>query len=314
MKVKAKCRKSLLIECGQFCLTDWQMASHNMRPSQPEKYFEFYQMIIAQTGLNSNPLSNSQPSANSVGYGFWWLLPISVVGAGIVWYLRRQMIPPEKRSSSKNLVHTKSAANKAKNTSSSENLDVTASANRRVSEPKKVGKKKKKDRSNSERRTQTVVSSLPSTPEIKKDSTGTLTPISIAQTLARPESMSQTSAPNNAIFEPLREVVQQRRKSTFSTASDFLQSNESVVSSLPSGGKFERTVAPSAATRLVANRWPTPATQPLPTAKIATPHPKASLAPNPVSSPVPVPVQEKGLKSFVSKVKNSASANTDPEN
>ena len=269
-------------------------------------------MIIAQTGLNSSPLSNSQPSANSVGDGFWWLLPIIVVGAGIVWYLRRQLIPPGKKSSSKNLVQTKSAANKSKNTSPSGILDVAASSIRRVSEPKKVGKKKKKERGNSERNTQTVVSSLPVTPKVKKVSTSGLTPTSIAPSLTRPESTSQASVPSNAIFEPLREVVQQRRKSTFSTPIASLQSNEAVVSNQPSGGKFERTVAPSAATRSVANRWPTPATQQLQTTKIATPQPMVSLPPSPISSPVPLPVQATGLKSFVTKVKSSASTNTDP--
>lgn len=274
--------------------------------------FRIPKMLIAQTSLNSFPLLEIQTEVSPNNYGMWWLLLLAFALSGFVWFVRRQLRRSVQKSSSKDVHKTKGPNNNANNASPSVGVEFSASRIGRDANPRNIGKKKKKDRIRSERNSKASESIQHVAGEAKKASLADLAPTSIALNFSPVAKPSQASIASNAIFEPLREVVQQRRKSTFSTSIASSQSNEAVVSNQPSGGKFERTVAPSAASRMVANRWPAPAEQKGKMAEIASSQPQALLPPSPITNPVPVQVQAKGLQSFVSKVKSSVSTNTDP--
>ncbi|HUP81752.1 MAG TPA: hypothetical protein VM260_24585, partial [Pirellula sp.] len=140
---------------------------------------------------------------------------------------------------------------------------------------------------------------------------------------------SPAPAPVNPIFEPLFDVVQHRKKSTATPPEMPSQTNQTIVPAQSSGGKFERNMVTAAATRSIASRWPTTATQQSRTAEIETSSRQLlsqmdpsssspnilsgatapSQPPTTVSSPLEAPAN--GLKSFVSKVKSTNATNSD---
>ena len=278
----------------------------------------FLQMLIAQTGLNPSPLLDIQPGDDGTSYSLWWLVPIAFMAVGISWYIRGQAKRNEQKTRPTRAPTTKMSESKTRQIADREVDMASQSLVPDVKSTKKTGKSKKRDRKRSEQQDKPAVSLQRNMSDAFSNGASELTPKvltpSVSSSMAPFGSPTQQQTPVNAIFEPLREVVQQRRNSTFSAPIASSQSNEAVVSSQPSGGKFERTVAPAAAARVVANRWPTPSTQPVKTALSAASRPQALLPPSPISNPVsvPVPVQATGLKSFVTRVKSSAATNPDP--
>ena len=133
--------------------------------------------------------------------------------------------------------------------------------------------------------------------------------------LFEPAPLPKQPTPVNAIFEPLRDVSQHRRKPTFTTPNAPSQTKEAVGSIQHSGGKFERTEASANPTRSVANRWPASATQQVISSVTATPRPQSPSPSNLKSSQATVvPVSTapaNGLKSFVSKIKGSVATSSD---
>ena len=122
------------------------------------------------------------------------------------------------------------------------------------------------------------------------------------------------SKPVNAIFEPLRDAVKERKRQKYGEeSSDQFESNDSSRQREPDlvsqlfGGKFERIV-PKASIRSYANRWPAAEAQQVKLTPASTPRPQPIATAIPAAVSVPVPVTsapEMGLKSFVSKVKKS---------
>ena len=281
-------------------------------------------MLIAQTGLIPSPLLDIQPGDGATSFSLWWLVPIAFIAVGISWYIRVQAKRNEQKTRPMRAPTTKMSESKTSNARKIADRETIGAANLvapAVVTTKKTGKSKKRDRRRSEQSTKSVVSlprSVPDAPSIRASvltanpSTATTpsVPSSIPQSKSSVESPQQT--PVHAIFEPLRDVSQHRRGPTFAPPIASSQSDDAVALNPPSSGKFERTVAPAAASRLVSNRWPSSASQPVKITAIATPRPKELLPPNPEINPVPVPAQATGLKSFVTKVKSSVSTSTDP--
>ena len=279
-------------------------------------------MLIAQTGLNSIPLLDIQSGDGATSYSLWWLVPIALIVVVVSWIVRHLAKQTEQKNRPTRAPSTKMAVSKTRRGGEGEIVQASNSVAPVVMNAKKSGKSKKRDRRRSEPTTKSAVSFQQSMPTAVSNRAVELTPTaaaastpSVSSSITPIDSASQPQqqTPVNAIFEPLRDVSQHRRRPKFASPTASSQSNDAVVSPQTSGGKFERTIAPSDATRLVSNRWPTPATQQVNTAGMAPVRPQSLLPPSPISHPVPVPVPATGLKSFVTRVKSSASTNTDPE-
>ena len=283
-------------------------------------------MIIAQTVLTSAP-DNTQSSANPSSNGWWWLLPLVIGILGLVWYLRRKRNPLDLKSKSKPNQRTKASTYKTHMASLSEDSAVADTALNRNISSSKAGKKKKKNQSKSERRAKTVVPRQPNSLEQKKSELGEQKTSIAAPSMDRPETMAPVTvsvpapAPVNAIFEPLFDVVQNRRKAIVTQPTVPSQANPTTVSTQPSGGRFERNIVTAAATRSIASRWPTPATQQRKTVESEIPKPQQLSQTDPISSPTTVSLlatvsppevsPAKGLTSFVSKVRSTVATNSD---
>ena len=274
-------------------------------------------MMFAQTGLNSTPLSNDPTSGTPAFSSLWWLLPLAFACVGLVWYLSRQRNRPLPKSTNKTAPQAKVREKEAVKASAIETPAHAIEASRRNAIPaKKSGKKSKKDRSVGERQGETIIAPQAISSQSKSVGSSDLTP---SLPLSSPPP---TIAPvsSTAIFEPLRDVGQKRRRAAFSPQLDSLRPNDEAASSPQTGGKFERKVSPASATKSAANRWPSNATQPVRSIAVAPQRSQALSLPPAISlsNPAPIPTPTKGLTGFVSKVKSTVateavSAPTDDE-
>ncbi len=268
--------------------------------------------MFAQTGLNSTPSSTDLPSSTPASSVLWWLIPLALAIAGIAWYFRRQWNLPSQPSTTKTVPRAKETGIVAIDASLAESFEAAiATNNRKNIQPRKAGKKSKKDRSVVERQIKSLVDQQTPPSDSKSVSLADLPP---SLPLSNPPP---TKAPvtTTAIFEPLRDVGPKRSRAIFSTQLDSLRPTDEVAPSQPSsGGKFERTVATNAATRSAANRWPASATQPIRSNAVAPQRPQASSLPpdTQVSTPAPISAPAKGLSSFVSKVRSSVATDLVP--
>jgi len=291
-------------------------------------------MIIAQTGQTSPSLSSSPSDASLLDYGMWWLIPLSVGVFASLWYIFRKRTPletklrPAGRHKSKESDSSKASVDEAKIASSSDinHIDVAhVSTSGRERLPNKTGGKRKKKSKHEVGRKSASVSSpsvaheTTSAPLESNGQSSRLTVSTIAATLAVPTATAPLAAPPaNPIFEPLRDVTHRRPKPDILTNSASYEAQEEGMASTISGGKFERLVPRTAATRSMANRWPAPPSEP--TKVTAEPalatHASSSPTLTPSGPPVPTLTQSgqtvsatqpaKGLTSFVSKVKRAA--------
>ena len=148
-----------------------------------------------------------------------------------------------------------------------------------------------------------------SSSSIKRDLNTQSDVTSTAASNAEVSSPAPVSAPVNAIFEPLREVSQRRRKQ----AEPLENADSEYMASEPlnpmAGGKFERII-PKINLRSASNRWPVSSIQQV-TAPVAAPrHLESAATATKASTAIPISAEPtlppaKGLKSFVSKVKGS---------
>ena len=286
-------------------------------------------MIIAQSVLTSAP-ENASPSNN----GWWWLLPLVVGVLSVIWYLRQSRNRSQAKSSSKPHQQTRASTNKSNLATHRDDSQVADTTPKRDTSANKSGKKKKKNKGKSERHAKPValkqltdldqpksgVSETKTIAGLRQDRLEKLEPVKVPVP-------SPSLAPVNAIFEPLFDVVQHRKKSTATPPEMPSHTNQTNVPAQSSGGKFERNIVTAAATRSIASRWPTTATQQTRSEKVLIPRPRftpeTDLTVNPknaptqaaVSSPTneetPAAVPTKGLKSFVTKVKSTIAANSD---
>lgn len=278
-------------------------------------------MLMVQIALNPLLLLDIQPAVGSTSYSLWWLLPIALALVGIAWYIRGQTKRSEQKTRPTRAPSTNMGASKTKKVADGEIVDASKSLAPNVLTTKKTGKSKKRERRRSEQHDKSAVSLQSKIPEpvsnrASERSPTALTP-SVPSAIAPIESPSQPQPPRpvNAIFEPLRDVSQLRRKPTFTAPNPTSLTKESVGSSQQSGGKFERTEASENPIRSLANRWPASATQQVKSAVTTTQRPQSpspSILESSQSTVVAVPTAPaNGLKGFVSKVKGSVATSSD---
>ncbi len=294
-------------------------------------------MIIAQSVLPSGT-ENSQRNSDPSAIGFWWILPLAIVVFGAAWYIRQKKKNSGPKSSSKTHKQPVASTNLA---DASQIREESTDANptiRRSSSLSQAAKKKNKVQSKNERRMKHVLQRDSASLEQKNSKVIKPKTSIVAQSPDRAEANAQAKpvtvpvpTPVNAIFEPLFNVVQHRRKTTATLPTVLSQTNPSIVSTQPSGGKFERNVVTAAATRSIASRWPTSATQQKETLEIETTNRQILSQTDPSSSPptelsratvpsqpsttvlAPSEAPAKGLKSFVSKVRSTNATNSDDD-
>lgn len=297
-------------DCDRNCLTDRLATSHNVHPVKSQKSQD-NNMMFAQTGLNPTPLSDDQTSGTPALSSLWWLIPLALACVGLVWYLRHHLNRPLPKPTNKTVLKAKVKEKEAIKAPAIENSSPAIATNRHVTTPsKKSGKKSKKDRSVGERQGRSIIAPPTVSSETKSVASSDLTP---SLPLSSPSStVAPATVTSTAIFEPLRDVGQKKRRAAFSPQLDSMRSNEEAVSSPQTGGKFERKVSPASATKSSANRWPTSVTQlARPIAVVPSKSQVQSLQPViRESNPAPIPAPTKGLTSFVSKVKNSVVTET----
>ncbi len=280
-------------------------------------------MLIAQTGLNPSPLLDIQPGNGSTSFSPWWLLPIALAVVGITWYIRGQTKRSEQKTRPTRAPSTKMGDSKSKKVADSEIGGASRSLAPADFTTKKTGKSKKRDRKRSQQLDKSPVSIQRDMPVAHSNSPSGLTPTalkpSIPSSIAPIESpfLPLQRTPVNAIFEPLRDVSQLRRKPMHMTPNPSSQTNEVVGSSQQPGGKFERIEASANPIRTNANRWPASATQQVKSAVTTTPSPQSPSPSNLKSiqsTVVALPTAPaNGLKGFVSKVKGSVPTSSDSE-
>ena len=278
---------------------------------------------MVQIALNSSLLLDIQPAVGSTSYSLWWLLPIALAVVGITWYIRGQTKRSEQKTRPTRAPSTKMGASKTKKVADCEIVDASKSLAPADFTTKKTGKSKKRDRKRSRQLDKSQVSIQRDMPVALSNSPSGLTPTalkpSVPSSIAPIESplLPLQRTPVNAIFEPLRDVSQLRRKPMHMTPNPISQTNEVVGSSQQPGGKFERIEASANPIRSNANRWPASATQQVESAMTTTQSPQSPSPSNLKSiqsTVVAVPTAPaNGLKGFVSKVKGSVATSSDSE-
>ncbi len=278
-------------------------------------------MLIAQTTAIDS-------QGNSTVSILWWLLPLAVAIIWIAWFFRvnkgqsNRARPANAGPAPKQKGHRTGSASSDRSDAVSEKSDSFD-----LSHPRTTGKnKKKKEKNKGNRKNKpTVPASVESV--VKADSptksasdkiTGLQRPV--VQDAITVSQATNEPKPSNAIFEPLREVLKERRKSSVEdNADNYSAKNESRPRENDAfnqifGGKFERIV-PKATIRSVANRWPVSSTPQIKTSETITPRSQPITQPTASNTMIPnvppEPAPEKGLKSFVSKVKSST--DSEPE-
>ncbi len=272
-------------------------------------------MLIAQTGSNTvAPLA--EPQGSAAASNLWWILPVGVAIFAIAAYLRlRKSVPQPTAKSNKNADRksaTRGSSTRGKvatsetaaKDSSTVNRPQSASSDTRSAKKKKSSKKKSQ---------QTVKQTAPPAAVASVASVGAIATLNSTSAVAAPTNSTKVSKeiteskPVNAIFEPMRDAVKERKRQKFGEEpADAFESNDDsrqpdLVSQL-FGGKFERMV-PKANIRSYANRWPAPVAQQVKLRPTVTEQPQPIAAPIPEADSVPLTsAPEMGLKSFVSKV------------
>ncbi len=276
-------------------------------------------MLIAQT-------SSIDSQGNSTVSILWWLLPLAVAIIWIAWFFRANKVksnrsrPANAGSAQKQKSHRTSSASNDRFDAVSDKSDSVDSSQARTTGKNK--KKKEKNKGNRKNKP-TVPASLESvvkaespTKRVSDKITEPQRPV-VQDAITVPQAMTEPK-PSNAIFEPLREVLKERRKSSVEENTDsYSAKNESRPRENDAfnqifGGKFERIV-PKATIRSVANRWPAATGEQIKRSETITPRPQAQPAPQSAMTPnvASEPAPAKGLKSFVSKVKSSTDSDTE---
>ena len=288
-------------------------------------------MLIAQTGTGSASPSNAAELQGSSSVAIlWWLVPLAVAVIWIAWYFRAKRPQPTLTKNSK--PSSRQSAKRPRNTSASNDVTDASSVTAESidsTKPRNTGsKKKKKDKNKGNRKSKPVIPSAESPLKAGPPLMATSEKSPDGQATSKhdaggvPPPSKTEPKPSNAIFEPLRTVSKERRRSSAENNSEI---NSSRNDSRPRendafdqifGGKFERII-PKATIRSTASRWPTPTTQRVkssePVAEKPQPIAPAShpITLNPVLPEAQIPAI--GLKSFVTKVKSSSSSDSQAE-
>ena len=288
-------------------------------------------MLIAQTGTGSaSPTNAADLQGNSTVAILWWLVPLAVAVIWIAWYVRAKRPQPNLAKTS-NPGHRPSSKKPRNNSVSNDVSDAGSEIAESIdsSRPRNTGsKKKKKDKNKGNRKsiptipapTESPLKAGPPVMASNEKSPDVQTTL-IHDAVSAPQVKSEPKA-SNAIFEPLRTVSKERRKSSVErTSENFSSKNDSRPSENDAfnqlfGGKFERII-PKATIRSTPNRWPTPVSQQVKSSEPVDVRPQ-SIAPvinpttlNPIQSDTQIPAI--GLKSFVTKVKSSSSSDSQAE-
>ncbi len=278
-------------------------------------------MFIAQTTAVDS-------QGNSILSILWWLLPLTVAIIWIAWFFlankgqSNRVRPNNSGPAAKSKGHRKSSASNDSTDAVSMKTETFESSPART-----TGKKKKKKEKNKGNRKDkpTVPTSIESgvkaeSPSKKASDKSTEAQTPVVQAAIAVSQPVTEPKPSNAIFEPLREVRKERRKSSVddTTDNDFTKNEsrprENDAFNQIFGGKFERIV-PKATIRSVPNRWPVSATPQVKSSETITPKPQRitpPAVPKTITPNVPMePAPANGLKSFVSKVKSSTDSNSE---
>ena len=276
-------------------------------------------MLIAQTGSNAL-FPVAEPEGSTSVSNLWWMLPLAAAIFAFAWYLRpRKAVsqPAEKSSKGhgrKSSVRTRDAVSEPQLLESLPGDQQPTSTTRTIGSKKKKSSKKKNASTNKTTQSLPVVAAVTEVAVADVGKATVSTPTNASQSVSTVAKEVPDPKPVNAIFEPLRDAVKERRKSQYVEESGVADSNSTSKQREPDlvqqlfGGKFERIV-PRASIRSHADRWPAPAAQQVKnTDTIASrPQPMEAAKPEPVTVPAAL-APAKGLKSFVSKVVKSDSS------
>ncbi len=270
-------------------------------------------MFIAQmTAVDSQ--------GNSILSILWWLLPLTVAIIWIAWFFRANKGQSNRARTNnsgpavKSKGHRKSSASNVSTDAVLTKTETFESSPARTPSKKKKKKEKNKGIRKDKPTLPTSIESEAVSPSKKASDKSTEAQRPVVQAAIAVSQPVTEPKPSNAIFEPLRQVRKERRRSPVEDTTDNnLMRNESRTRENDAfnqifGGKFERIV-PKATIRSVPNRWPVSATPQVKSSETITPKPQRVTPPaasNTITPNVPPePAPANGLKSFVSKVKSS---------
>ena len=277
-------------------------------------------MLIAQTGSNTvAPIA--EPQGSPAPSNLWWILPVAMAIFAITAYLRlRKNVPQPPAKFNKNS-DRKSATRGSATRVNVATSDTAVKDSRTQDRPQSASsdtRSAKKKKSSKKKSQQTVKQTATPTAVASVSSAGKIAALDSTAAVAVPTNTTNVSKeiteskPVNAIFEPMRDAVKERKRQRFGEEpADAFESNDNSRQREPDlvsqlfGGKFERMV-PKANIRSYANRWPAPAAQQVKLEPTVAERPQPIAAAIPEATSVPVTsAPEMGLKSFVSKVKKS---------
>jgi len=277
-------------------------------------------MLFAQTGMTSSlPRKPAEPEVNPYMIALWWIVPLALAAVWIALIVR----------SNQTKYRIKRASNQEDSLKSKEQRKVAISietpdairdpaAPPDLRTPQLSSKKSKKEKSKGKQKEKGPVSAQETAPISDTSRKASESREAVVQAETPTTTAIASSAiepkPSTAIFESLRDATRGRRKAFVQEnfdnreSRDDSSSRENDAYNQLFGGKFERII-PKQSLRSVANRWPaaeaTASKSNAPSVARMQPSPPA-IAPAATTQTLPEnPAPAEGLKSFVSKVKNS---------